>query len=337
MRHAETIIGYSAAHPSSVAQQCYLGCLFGRDDGIRPTLHGALRTVIMNVLLRCRAVVQMHRLTCFFALAYALSWADWIPLALSGASVVPGGEITHFPGLLGPAAAAFIVTALTDGGPGVLELLRRLFLVCRPRLTFVAYASSPLVFLGFALVAMAVVGDHIPPVSDFGVYSGLPVLPLVTVLVLVLLFNGFGEEIGWRGFALGHLQCRFGPVKGTLLLGLIWAGWHVPTFWFVEGYRSLGLVTLIGGFGLGICAGSVVLARVLNRTGGSVLAAALWHATYNLTSATAGSHGFVGAVTTTCVMVWAGWILFQEWRRPLSRSRLSVAEVGRRSTLSDAR
>ena len=300
-------------------------------------VHGALRTVIMNVLLRCRTVVQTHRLVCFFALAYALSWADWIPLALSGASVVPGGEITHFPGLLGPAAAAFIITALADGGPGVRDLLHRLFLVSQPRLKFVAFALSPLAFLGLALVAVVVTGDHIPPASDFGIYSGLPVLPLVPVLILVLLSNGFGEEIGWRGFALGHMQRRLGPVKGTLLLGLIWAGWHIPTFWFVEGYRSLGVLTLIGGFGLGICAGSVVLARVLNRTGGSILAAALWHATYNLSSATAGSHGMIGAVTTTCVMVWAGWTLFQEWRRPLSRSRLSVAEVGRMSALSDAR
>ena len=291
----------------------------------------------MNVLLRCRTVVQTHRLVCFFALAYALSWADWIPLALSGASVVPGGETTHFPGLLGPAAAAFIVTALADGVPGVRSLLRRLFLICRPRLKFVAYALSPLVFLGLALAVMAVVGTRIAPVSDFGIYSGLPVLPLTSVLILVLVFNGFGEETGWRGFALGHLQRRFGPVRGTVLLGLIWAGWHVPMFWFVEGYRSLGLLTLIGGFGLGICAGSVVLARVLNRTGGSVLAAALWHTTYNLTSATAGSHGMIGAVATTCVMVWAGWILFLEWRRPLGRSRLAVAEVVPASAVGNAR
>jgi hypothetical protein len=116
-------------------------------------------------------------------------------------------------------------------------------------------------------------------------------------------------------------------VKGTLVLALIWAAWHTPAFWFVEGYRSMGIGTLIGGFGLGICAGSVVLARVLNRTNGSVLAAALWHATYNFTSATAASRGVIGAVTTTCAMIWAAVLLIQEWRRPLARSRLSAADT----------
>jgi hypothetical protein len=64
--------------------------------------------------------------------------------------------------------------------------------------------------------------------------------------------------------------------------------------------------------------GTMVLVRVLNRTNGIVLAAALWHATYRLTSATTASRGFIGAVTTTCVMVWAGVLLIQEWRRPLA-------------------
>jgi len=62
---------------------------------------------------------------------------------------------------------------------------------------------------------------------------------------------------------------------------------------------------VVGGFGLGICAGAVVLARVAQRTDGSVLAAALWHAGYNMTSATAASRAVIAAVTTTAVMLWA--------------------------------
>ena len=99
----------------------------------------------------------------------------------------------------------------------------------------------------------------------------------------------------------------------------------------------MGVATFLGGFGLGICAGAVVLARVLNRTNGSVLAAALWHATYNLTSATAASRGVIGAVTTTCVMVWAGLLLVQEWRRPLARSRLAAVASTSPGDLSDVR
>jgi membrane protease YdiL (CAAX protease family) len=270
------------------------------------------------------AFVRCHALAVFVALAYAISWAHWIPLALSGAIVTPGGSGTHFPGLLGPALAAFIVTFLTEGGAGVLRLLRSMLVPARPHGRLLAYSLSPIAFLALALVVAPITGMALPPASAFAVYSGLPPLPLPLVLLLVLIFNGYGEETGWRGFALARLQERFGPLKGALVLALIWAGWHTPAFFCIEGYRSLGVAGLIGGFGLGICAGSLVLARIANRTGGSVLAAAVWHAAYNMTSATAASRGVIGAVTTTCVMAWATLLLVQEWRRPLERSRLAV-------------
>ena len=276
-----------------------------------------------------RDIVRRHPLTAFFVLAYGLSWAAWLPLLIRGARVIPGGSVTHFPGLLGPALAAFIIVGVTEGSPGVGRLLRRLTRVSTPSSRFAWYALSPLAFLGVALAAVWLAGAAVPPLRDFGIYSGLPSLPLPAVLLLVLLCNGYGEEIGWRGFALERLQERFGPVAGTLVLAVLWAGWHTPSFGFVEGYRALGLVTLVGGVGLGIGAGAVVLARVLNRTDGSLLAASLWHATYNLTSATAAGRGLIGAVTTTCVMVWASALLIQEWRRPLARSRL-VAPAGPR-------
>lgn len=182
--------------------------------------------------------------------------------------MVPGGDVTHFPGLLGPAAAGLIVVALTEGRSGIGRLLRRMILVSKPTSRFLAYALSPLVFLGFALVAASLARGPMPALDKFGIYSGLPPLPFPSVLLLVFLFNGYGEETGWRGFALERLQGRFGPVKGTLALAILWAGWHAPSFGFVEGYRNLGVAGLVGGFGLGICAGSIVLARGSNRTGG---------------------------------------------------------------------
>lgn len=272
-----------------------------------------------------RSLVQRHPIASFVVLAYALSWADWIPMLLRGALVVPGGSVTHFPGLLGPAIAGLVITTLVDGSPGARRLLRRMVLVSKPTLRFFAYSLSPLVFLALALAIVVAVGRPLPSMRDFAVYSGLPILSVPVVLVLVLLFSGYGEETGWRGYALAPLQARFGPVKGTLVLALIWAAWHTPAFWFIEGYREMGVAGMIGGFGLGICAGAIVLARVASRTDGSVLSVALWHASYNLTSATAASRGLIGAVTTSCVMVWAGLILVLEWRRPLERSRLAVA------------
>ena len=126
---------------------------------------------------------------------------------------------------------------------------------------------------------------------------------------MLVVVGAFGEEIGWRGCALVPLQRRFGAVSGTFVLALLWAAWHTPTFFFVETYRAMTWPMLVVGFGLGICGGALVLSRVAQRTNGSILAAALWHAAYNMTSATTASGGLIAAITTTAVMVWAVLLL----------------------------
>jgi len=189
-----------------------------------------------------------------------------------------------------------------------MALARRLVLVSRPVGQFVLYALSPLVFLLLAVLVAIAGRSPVPPVGDFARYPGLPPVGLPFIVMLVVV-GAFGEEIGWRGFALMPLQRRFGAAGGTFVLALLWAAWHIPTFFFVEAYRAMTWPLLVGGFGLGICAGALVLSRVAQRANGSILAAALWHAAYNMTSATAGSRGLIAAITTTAVMVWGVLLL----------------------------
>ena len=260
-----------------------------------------------------RDFARRRPLLVFVTLAYALSWAYWIPLALRRVTITPGGSESHFPGLLGPAIAAIITTALVSGRAGLRDLSRRFVLISRPPAQFWSYALSPVGFLGLA-VLVAWLLHKLPRWSDFALFSGLPPLPLIVVLLLVLLFNGFGEEIGWRGYALPVLQARHGPLKSALIVALIWGLWHAPTFWTIEGYRSMSVPVLLGGFGIGLLCGSIVLTEVSRRTGGSVLAAALWHLTYNMGAATAASRGIIGAVTTAGVELWAVVIVVQYFR-----------------------
>lgn len=271
-----------------------------------------------------RDIVRRAPLLSFFVLAYALSWAYWVPLLVTGQRVAPGSSTTHFPGLAGPAIAACIVEGLCHGWPGLRALLKRLVLVSRPTGTFWAYSLSPVVFLALALLVMLMRGMSPPGPEDFARFSGLPELGLPVVFLLVLLIGGYGEELGWRGFALERLQRRYGGLGGALVLALLWAGWHAPAFGVIQTYREMTVPMIIGGFLVGLTSGSIVLARVAHQTSGSVLAASLWHATYNMTAATTAGGGFVSTVTTACVIAWAIALAVRELRRPRDRSLLQV-------------
>jgi membrane protease YdiL (CAAX protease family) len=269
-----------------------------------------------------RALIRRYPTVSFFVLAYAISWSYWIPMLVTGQRVAPGSSTTHFPGLVGPAIAALLVQAALHGTAGLRELWRRMILVSRPSGRFWRYSLSPVGFLIAALAAMLAFSKPLPAVSDFARFSGLPELGLPIVVLLVLVFGGYGEELGWRGFALERLQARFGALGGALLLAVLWAGWHLPTFGVIQTYREMTPPMIVFGFLLGLTSGSLVLANVANRTSGSVLAASLWHATYNLTAATSAGGGFISGFTTSCVVVWAVVLVVLEVRRDSGRSIL---------------
>jgi membrane protease YdiL (CAAX protease family) len=87
-----------------------------------------------------------------------------------------------------------------------------------------------------------------------------------------------GEEIGWRGYALPRLAARFGLARASVLLGLIWACWHLPQFFIPETdtYRQSFFV-----FGLQVTALSVAIAWLYAHTNGNLLLTMLLHSAVN--------------------------------------------------------
>jgi membrane protease YdiL (CAAX protease family) len=246
--------------------------------------------------------------------AYLLSWAWLIPAALTGGVIVPGeGWPTHFPALLGPAAAALILTAWRDGRAGLVDLGRRMVRVRIPARWWL-FAVSPLLLVPLVVTVSAVLGRGAPAIGDFAVISGLPSgLGVLGVAAVVLFVNGFGEETGWRGYTQHTLQRTHGPLVATLVVALLWAGWHAPMFFTVASFRDLGVGTTVGWF-LGLFCGALVLTWLYNRTGGSIALVAVWHATYNLVSGTDAATGLLAAVATTLVIALAMLLLALEVR-----------------------
>ena len=261
----------------------------------------------------------------FVVVAYAVSWAWTFPLVAAGNVVERGvGWPTHVPALAGPALAALALTALISGRVGVRNLLGRVGLWRMP-VRWWAATLSPLLFLAIA-IAVALVAGTAPSVSDFGRFSGLPAIGVVPVAVIVIL-SSFGEETGWRGFALPLLQRRHGALAAALLVTPIWVVWHLPYFLTVATYRDFPPAGYIG-FAFGIACGSIVLTWLYNGTGGSILACAVWHGVYNLASGTAAASGTVAAVTSTLVSVQALLLVWLELR---ARRRGAASLLGPRA------
>jgi membrane protease YdiL (CAAX protease family) len=182
-----------------------------------------------------QSVLARYPLVCFFVMAYAFTWIVISPwtLGATGAGLLPVDLAGPAVGLLlaagilaGPTLAAIIMTAVTEGRPGVHRLLGRLVLWrVALRWYLLALLGVPLIMLlGFLAYAMA------PP--DLGALGG-PAYALTYLLgfVLTMILGGpLLEEIGWRGFALPRLQRRYGPLAASLILGVLWAFWHLPQF-----------------------------------------------------------------------------------------------------------
>jgi membrane protease YdiL (CAAX protease family) len=163
-----------------------------------------------------------------------------------------------------------------------------------------------------AVVAARIAGQAAPSWTSLGTVNFLPDLG-VTAWGLWFLTSGIGEELGWRGFALPRLQRTHSAMSSTLRLAIGWAGWHLPAFFYVPSYAAIGL-RILPGFFLGVLAGAIVLTWLYNSSGGSVLAAVLWHASFNFVTASPNASGLAAAVTSTLVMVWAFVVVWRcDW------------------------
>ena len=105
------------------------------------------------------------------------------------------------------------------------------------------------------------------------------------VVIILLLFGSFGEEAGWRGYALPRLQKTYTPIKATLLLTLVWWLWHLPTYWTlplaIEAVEQFGFLPTYGLQLIVLLALGVLCAWVFNGSGGVVLMPVLLHAGWN--------------------------------------------------------
>jgi membrane protease YdiL (CAAX protease family) len=219
-------------------------------------------------------------LVTFFSLTYAATWICWTAAgAISGGSAPAAPAPVALAGmllLLGTFAPGLIALALTERAEGraaTRALLRRVFrwdVGARWYLFAVGYFPS--IKLSVALVHRAATGQW-PRFGEEPWY-------LMMAAIVFSTWVQAGEEIGWRGYALPRLSDRFGLAPASIILGVIWASWHVPLF-FVPESSTFGQSFPV--YLLQVTALSVAAAWLYWRTGGSLLLVMLLHAAVNNT------------------------------------------------------
>lgn len=263
-----------------------------------------------------RDLARRYPVVSYYALAVVLAWAYWLALMSLGLRAGPGSTVSHLPGLLAPAIAAFIVTMLAEGKSGVYSLSRALIRLPANLPLVAAMIVAPLAVTLIVVLVTWALGGAPPQLQQFAVYPGVPSgLGPIVMVVAVIVVNGFGEEVGWRGFATDRLVLARGPFVATLIVAAMWAAWHLPLFFLVDTMAALVGPTLLGWI-IGLVLGAFVLTDVYFRSGRSILAVALWHSTYNLAVALPGTAGVPAAVTSTLVMIWGAYAAWRFWRHP---------------------
>jgi membrane protease YdiL (CAAX protease family) len=214
----------------------------------------------------------------FFVLANLFSWLAWAPLVIAGLgwTTIRFSPYLHLVGGLGPLVAAIVVTAACDGRAGLTRTLA-MCIGARGRRRWGAFAvAAPVLLFAVSAAALQVAGRGEVDWANVGRSVEYPALSRGVYWLANLFFYGFGEEVGWRGFALPRLQARKSALTSALLIGVAWAAWHLPLFAFAGGLSSMGL-SGVAGWLFSIFTGSILVTWIFNASRGSVLAVALFH------------------------------------------------------------
>lgn len=215
---------------------------------------------------------EKGNLMLFFLMAFGWSWSFWF-LQMAG--------INLYVAPFGPFVAAFVMTYIREGKEGVKKILKRGF---DPRIGKVWYIPVFLLWpliTGFSMLGVMLSGGVTPDLTV--IYQ--PWLILSNFVYIFFLGGPIQEEFGWRGYALPRLLERYSALISSVVLGFIWAVWHLPLnfmYWFGPQYQ-LGISMFFSTIVLFVFV-SILFTWLYNNTGGSVFAALIFHTMLNLSS-----------------------------------------------------
>lgn len=163
----------------------------------------------------------------YLLLTFGISWgAELLCILLERLQVLPSNleqliimSIIALFGALAPGMTVYILLKKHGRINGLGQYLKRVF-ACENKKKF---AIGLLLSFGYFAIFIFLTEKTVP---ERPLYLILPML-------LVMIPGGGWEELGWRGFLQPALEERFGFIRGTALLGVIWSVWHLP-LWLIQ-------------------------------------------------------------------------------------------------------
>ena len=213
----------------------------------------------------------------FFIITIFLSWVFWTLSILINRNIISIGSNTNILHILGafiPSLMGIYFIYRENNKKSVIEFFKKgidykfdlkyyLYLFIFPLILLISYLISGL-FLELNL--------------EDSLLNEPKMIPIAFVYILIL-GGPLGEEYGWRGFALPRLNMIFKPLYSSIILGFIWSIWHLPLF-FMEGSTQQGINYF--GYTIFTILIAIIFTILFIKTGGSILAAILFHTMVNL-------------------------------------------------------
>lgn len=236
----------------------------------------------------------------FFIIAFLVAWLLFITANLISpyAQLSTLSRVLVFIGAISPGLVAIMLTALTKGSEGMRLLINK-----------ISFTSTKAIWYLFGLTFIALVKGFAALIFFlfYDTWTAFGTTPVYEMLfaIAVSMWLQAGEEIGWRGYALPLMSKKFGLAIASILLGIIWATWHLPLFYLsaADTYNQSFPLYLLQVTGL-----SVIMAWLYWKVNGNLLPLMVFHAAINNTKDIVPSASQASASPFTLNGSVIGWI-----------------------------
>ena len=217
----------------------------------------------------------------FLLITFAFSWGLWSIPVLAGLDISHPLTIACFAlGGIAPSTTGIILAKTGGSREYWTDFLRRTLSFRQISLSWwgIMLLIIPLT-TAIGLLAWYITTGSVPEFETLNKFIASP-LSIIPFALFMFIFGPVPEEIGWRGYALDHLERKYSRVKASMILGFFWMMWHIPMF-MISGTYQHGLFQespwLMLDFMIQFYPLSIIMDWIYHNTRRSILSGVMLH------------------------------------------------------------